>query len=737
MYRSLSCILACMLAVCLLTLAGVCATENGGEAGTEGASPAEGPTASVEPVEEPVSEGPAATSEPVEEPVSEGPAATSEPVEEPVAEGPAATPEPVEEPVAEGPAVTSEPVEEPVSEGPAVTSEPVEEPAAEATAVTDEEAAPDARPEAAPDAGPEAVPDAGPEAVPDTGPEAVPDAGPKAVPDAGPEAVPAPIAAVNVSGNEHTSRDDILAVVKTEVGGTYSDTQIDRDREAVLRLGWFRRVSVEREVRDDGIHVSFQVEENPVIRDIQFEGIKVLTREELLEKMKTQPGQVYSKPLVIQDRGEIQALYESKRYDLAMVAAERMSTDGVLTLTIAEGEIQAIRIEGNTRTKEYVIRRYVRTKAGEVYNGRKLSSDVTRLMNLGYFETVRYEAAMGDDPGTVVVIITVVERRLTGNAGFGLMYGSAGGLVGFVDLVKTNVGGSGQVISLRGEFGGRTSFELGYHHPWIMSPETRLNLGLYNRFIVREAFVTPEEGGDRRTILYDERRTGGNLTLGRPISDHSTVFLRLRSDDVSISGLTAEEEPYLGGAAFAPRQVRSVTLAVSADTRDSNYNPRRGSYTQLSTEVAGILGGGANFNKYVVDTRRYFPIGGQNVLAMRLLGGVVTGEAPYLEQFLIGGHESLRGYRTDRFAGSRMAILNTEYRFPLTGNLLGVVFVDVGDAWGGAIASDPFFQGDEVFTSHVGYGVGIRVQTPIGPLRLDLGFSEEGTETHFGARHMF
>ena len=685
MYRSLSCVLACMLAICLLTLAGVCATENGGDAGTEGASSAEGP---------------------------------------------ATSPEPAEEPAAEAPATSLEPAEEPAAEAPAASLEPAEEPAAETTAVTDEEAA------AAPPApsGAEAgEPEAAPDAVPDAVVEAVPDAVVEAVPDA----VPPPIAAVNVIGNQHVATEDILAVVKTEVGGTYSDEQVDQDREAVLRLGWFRRVAVEREVRDDGIHVSFRVEENPVISDIQFEGINVLTREELLGVMKTQPGQVYSKPLVFRDKGAIQALYESKRYDLAMVAAERMSTeDGVLTLTIAEGEIQAIRIEGNTRTKEYVIRRYVRTKAGEVYNGRKLSSDVTRLMNLGYFETVRYEAAMGDDPGTVVVIITVVEKRLTGNAGFGMMYGSAGGLVAFVDLVKTNVGGIGQVISLRGEFGGVTSFELGYQHPWILNPETRLNLGLYNRFIVREAFVAPEEGGDRRTILYHERRMGGNLTLGRPISDHSMVFLRLRSDDVSISGLTAEEQPYLGGAAFAPREVRSVTLAVSADTRDSNYNPRRGSYTQLSTEVAGILGG-ADFNKYVVDTRRFIPMGSQNVLAMRLLGGVVTGEAPYLEQFLIGGHESLRGYRTDRFAGSRMAILNTEYRFPLTSNLLGVVFVDVGDAWGGAIASDPYFKGDEAFTSHLGYGAGIRVKTPIGVLRLDLGFSEEGTETHFGARHMF
>ncbi len=184
--------------------------------------------------------------------------------------------------------------------------------------------------------------------------------------------------------------------------------------------------------------------------------------------------------------------------------------------------------------------------------------------------------------------------------------------------------------------------------------------------------------------------------------------------------------------------MRSVTLAAATDTRDSHYNPRRGSYSQLSMEFAGLLGG-VNFNKYVSDVRRYFPIGSNNALAMRLLGGIVTGEAPYLEQFLIGGGDSLRGYRTDRFGGTRMAILNTEYRLRLSDNLLGVVFVDVGDAWGGPVAADPAFEDivHDAFQAQLGYGVGVRVNTPIGPLRLDLGFSEEGTETHFGVRHMF
>jgi outer membrane protein insertion porin family len=481
----------------------------------------------------------------------------------------------------------------------------------------------------------------------------------------------------------------------------------------------------------------FRVTENPVIREIEFEGIGQLSKDELLTAMQTKTGEIYNAPRLAADGQTIEELYRSKGFILAIVVGQRMSEEGSLTLTIAEGVIEAVKITGNTRTKTHVIRRYIRTQEGETYNDRKVANDIARLMGLGYFETVRRDAEVGSEAGKVLLIITVVEKRRTGVASVGGGYSSVQGMVGFVDVTKTNLGGTGQMISLRGEFGGRTSYELGYRHPWIMTPETRLNLGLYDRLILREAFVTTEEQ-ETLDILYDERRAGGNLTLGRPLSDRTTVYLGVRSDDVSVSGLTEEEEPYLTGAAFEPRTVRSLTLAAVTDTRDSIYNPRRGAFQQFSVEAAGIFGG-AEFNKYSTDTRRYFPIGKRNVIALRLLAGTTSGDAPYLEQFLIGGSESLRGYRADRFAGSHMAILNMEYRFPLSENLLGVVFADVGDAWGGAVADEPYLQSlaHESFEAHVGYGVGIRVRTPIGPLRLDLGFSEEGTETHFGVKQMF
>ncbi len=552
-------------------------------------------------------------------------------------------------------------------------------------------------------------------------------------------AVPAPIASIAVTGNQQVPADDILHALKSQVGAQFSEEQVARDRQAVLALGWFQRVAIDREVVENGIRLIVRVVENPVIKEIRFDGLRELTQQDLLAVMKAKPGELYNAGRLARDAQAIEDLYRSKGFILAMVIDQRVSEQGALTLTIAEGVIEAVKIAGNTRTKTYLIQRYVRTQQGETYNDTKVARDVSRLMALGYFETVRRDAEVGREPGKVVLVITVVERRRTGVASIGGGYSSAQGLVGFVDVVKANLGGTGQTVSLRGEFGGRTSYELGYRHPWVATPETRLSLGLYNRLIVREAFVTPE-GEDARSILYDERRTGGNLTLGRPLSDYTTLYLGFRSDDVSISGLTEDEEKYLESPAFEPRQVRSITLAGIKDTRNDLYNPSQGGYQQLSTEVAGVFGG-ADFNKYAAEVRRYFPLGKKNVLALRLLGGAITGDAPYLEQFLIGGRESLRGYRDDRFAGSHMAILNTEYRFPLSENLLGVVFVDVGDAWGGTLAATTDSTLDSIahpsFEPHVGYGLGIRVRTPIGPLRLDLGFSEEGTETHFGVRQMF
>src|SRR5262249_45137630 len=149
------------------------------------------------------------------------------------------------------------------------------------------------------------------------------------------------------------------------------------------------------------------------------------------------------------------------------------------------------------------------------------------------------------------------------------------------------------------------------------------------------------------------------------------------------------------------------------------------------------------------EVREYFPLRGARrrnkpdedkpSLALRFILGSTAGTSPFSEQYFLGGAESLRGYREDRFWGNSQVLGSIEYPQPLARRLKGVVFLAAGDAWGGpyidvTIAGFPQTSG---FALHVGVGFGIRVGTPIGPLRLDFGFGSEGARTHFSIGNVF
>ena len=295
-----------------------------------------------------------------------------------------------------------------------------------------------------------------------------------------------------------------MAVITEKVGQVYSELQVGQDHDAIIALGWFQQVSVDRKATESGIELTFNIIENPVVTGIQFQGNHVLSSAQLLSVMQTKQGQVYNAVTFHEDSrrgGRITQLYASNGYILALVLSSSMSDQGVLTIVVVEGTIEAIRITGNTHTKDYVIRRYIRTKPGDVYNDKNVAGDVNRLAATRWFESVQRSAEEGSEPGLVVVNITLVERKRNGQATVGGGYSSVEGLVGFLDLSFENLWGTGRALTLKGESGGEQSFEMYYRDPWIFTPETRLNLGLYNRIVVREAFVnTPDAGKPDRPL---------------------------------------------------------------------------------------------------------------------------------------------------------------------------------------------------------------------------------------------
>ncbi len=550
------------------------------------------------------------------------------------------------------------------------------------------------------------------------------------------------IRAIEVTGYQHVSQtvqDDVQKRIQSQVGQVFSAQTAEKDVEMLRQLGWFFRADYRTEPMADGVRLLFAVVENPIVTQIAFIGNTRLKNADLLKVIQTQPNQVLNRDVVAADAGRIKQAYAALGYTLVTVTNINITPDGKLEFTIFEPKISEVRIEGKTKTKDYVIlRELTNLKPGDVYNEIEVRKSLQNLQNLNIFQEVTAVPESGTEPGTLVIVIRVVERR-TGLASVGFGHSNIKGLIGFVDVSDTNVYGSGTSLSARAQFGAESSYQLSYSNPWIDDERTNMTLNLYNRTILRQAVQV------NQTFIYNEKRNGGNITFGRPISadTRTRANITMRADKVSA---TPENDSAVPPELLEGSDVRSITLAATRDTRDIFLNPTKGTYTNLGTELAGF--GGARFTKFTGELRGYWSKQADKksaakpgvaktplVFASRLMAGTITGAPPFLDQFLLGGADTLRGFQEDRFPGKNMLLLNTELRIPITGALQGVTFVDFGDTWGGKFAQG---FGDPSFKLHTGYGIGIRVQTPIGPLRLDYGLNTEGgKEFHFGVGSTF
>lgn len=569
------------------------------------------------------------------------------------------------------------------------------------------------------------------------------------------------ITEVVITGNERISKEAVLAVMAVKPGMAFSEQAVNEAKQAIQAMGYFERVVVGTETEDAGVRIVFDVIENPVVEEIKITGNTVVDTEKLLSLMRTSVGSVLNMNTFLQqDVPAVERDYRGKGY-IAYVT-EEIGIDpetGVLTIPILEVTVEGIRVTGNRKTKDYVILREMELEAGDVFNREILMRDVRRIYDFDFFDIEAaepYRLEAGSDLGNVVIIIPVKERR-TGQISIGLGYSSRQRLVGQAKISEINFRGRGQAVNLLWEVGSRTrgtSYEVGFFEPWLDSKHTSLGISVYNKLIFRFTSDVLGTSGDVDTD-YDERRQGGSITVSRPFSRTTRGFVTLRTEsvDTEIDDLS----PSLS-VISQDGSVTSGTFRFTNDGRDSLQDPLTGTYSSYALELGKAsfrseadLESDSAFTKYSGDLRRYFSKGGpredlserRRVIALRVMAGSLTGNVPFFEQYFMGGAETLRGFREDRFWGRHMFLLSTEYRFPLAPSLGGVAFVDYGDAWG---AREGFLDiaafGDDLrqhsdFSPSLGYGVGIRVRTPIGPIRLDYGFSSEGSRAHFSLGHVF
>jgi outer membrane protein insertion porin family len=562
---------------------------------------------------------------------------------------------------------------------------------------------------------------------------------------------------IDVSGNKEVSTQAILAAMRTKVGQPYLQSNLDSDKKALEDLGFFQTVDVRAQaVENDNWDITVNVLEWPLIKEIRIVGNSVIKTEEIAKLLTIQQGKIFNLRDQAESARRIEETY-AKRNFFARVEdfGPMRESPNTINIVIREATINSVAVQGNSRTKTRVIAKLIKSRAGQAYDRHRWELDLRRIYGTQWFENVRsIETQAPDDPYKINLLADVKETR-TGQFNVGLQVDPRSSFAGVLKLQDSNFRGSGQSLGidfLQATSGGGPSLALDYGNPFIDNRGTALRASIYSRLVYR--FSGTAFGGENTPTedsRYTERRTGASLGISRTIDDYSAWGINTRFENIITNNLTTTN---LNGFIKQDGQSFVTTLGYTMNRRDVDIDPSRGFWlrTQIEPGVSNInsIGGSIQdpsilgrhpFIKYNAEFRKYFTTQKprdinkldepRRVLAFRLFYGTIQGKTPFFEQYFAGGSETVRGYSEDRFWGNHTLVSNLELRVPVQKAFSVVAFVDYGGAWGGYGGVNEFTQSSKL-NLHLGYGIGFSFRTPLGPLRLDIGFDEKGkSRTHF------
>lgn len=440
-------------------------------------------------------------------------------------------------------------------------------------------------------------------------------------------------------------------------------------------------------------------------------------------KVRMKNGEPFRRSLIQEGMMSMLSLYAENGHLDAVIRPEiRINSDvhlAAVDFIVTErfpSTIAEIRVEGNVKTKPSVILRELTFRPGEVVRYSRLMASQRRLYLTGLFESVFIHPrppANGDSTRRDIVI--EIKENLSSEYNIAVGYGSVDKVRSRMEVFTRNLAGTARKIgtTLNASFI-RRSIEGSFTEPWTLGTRWHTDINLRFEFI--------EEPG------YDLSRYGGRLTTGRTLGNNTNLSFTYRFEEGELRHIEVADIP----ASYDPR-VRSLILSLTYDTRDNLFNPTRGTYLEWTNELAGaFLKGNNTFARTGINMKCFWPVRRETVLGTALeidwmdyFGS--SEEIPLSERFYAGGPNSLRGFEYRKvgplqnndipIGGNFKIIWNiAELRHTLY-RMIGVVgFVEVGNVWSRAryfrLAD---LRGDT--------GVGLRVNTPLGIIRLDWGIN--------------
>lgn len=552
------------------------------------------------------------------------------------------------------------------------------------------------------------------------------------------------ITSVDFSGIPEPVKTKLSPLIQSKPSTQLTEEGVRNDVASLGSTGVFSQITPAFSEVPEGVGITYQLASNPVVHDVAFTGNTIFTSDYLKSIMNIPQDSVLNFVLVNQKLKEIENMYLQQGYMLVSIPDVQVSSDGILHVNISEGVVEDFTIVGNDKTKDKVILREMKLKKGKPFNKFLASRSMERLYNTGYFEDVNMKLLPGkENEHNVIIEIDVIEQK-TGIVTVGAGYSDSDGTVGIVELGDTNFRGTGDKVNFHWEFGGAgdgKNYTISYTRPWINSNGDSLGASIFNRIYTYDDY----DAKGHEIAEYDKRRKGWNLTWGHVSDDYRTNYFNFDSTKESYDdhdgfewGGTAEDK----GHTAKDRSdewyraimdnfgtTNSFTFTHVFDNRDNYFNANKGRRISFTAQWGGHgLGGDYDFYKFTAEGRFYKGLGNGHILALRLMGGYIDGDVSYGNLFDLGGSNTLRGYEDDQFKGKKMYAATLEYRFPIAKKVQGVLFTDAGSAWGLDRGKIPWYDDDDSLNWSV--GVGLRLQTPIGPIRLDYGHGDQN-KFHF------
>jgi len=556
------------------------------------------------------------------------------------------------------------------------------------------------------------------------------------------EAQKAYVHKITFTGNNHFKASALKDYMKTKEKGILSwftgsgvldDEQLEEDRRNLSAFyadnGYVRAnagnptITISKDGKQ--ISISIPIREGDIykIGSIGFSGDSVVPEQDMKKILKSKVGNTFRSSLFQEDVTSITDICQDKGYAFADVNPLTLVDDDTRKMNIMfeivtgpQVFVNRINISGNLKTRDKVIRRELRFVEGDLFSAGKLKESKRRLRNTMYFKESDLKLVKTDLPDRVN-IDTIVEEKPTGSVSMGIGYSTYEKVILTGSLAQDNLLGTGLAARLTASLSSiNTIYDFSLLKPYIFDLDMTAGLNLFNWTRVFDT--------------YEYRSKGGAVSVFRPITDYIRVGLKYTYYTTDVFNISLGASPQVINAR-GTSSTSSVTSSLSYITLDDVLNPRKGVIFNNSLEVAGgPFFGDNNFIKAITSYGRYFPYKWDTAFFIRGTAGYVWQydgtPVPIYQNFYVGGINTVRGFQygmagpTDLsntpIGGRGELYFNNEWIFNIykAAGLKGVVFFDAGHGFNGS---------DWVAGVKTAAGFGIRWLSPMGPIRIELGFN--------------